>query len=222
MMLVLNNFKTFFIQMWVKNSLRLADKPYFYTMHIGLFFGSFNPVHVGHLALANYMLSFTDMDQVWLVVSPHNPLKQKKELLHQNDRLHLVELALDGHPKIRSSTIEFHLPQPSYTIHTLTYLHEKFPEHRFSIIMGQDNLQTLPKWKNAEVLVSQHHVYVYPRLGAEMGAYATHPNVHSTEAPLIDISATFIRKAIKAKKDVSFFMPAKVWHYIDEMNFYKK
>lgn len=191
-------------------------------MHIGLFFGSFNPVHIGHMALANYMLSFTDMDQVWLVVSPHNPLKQKKELLHQNDRLHLVELAIDGHPKIRSSNIEFGLPQPSYTVNTLAYLKEKFPQHTFSIIMGQDNLQTLHKWKNAETLLNNHRIYVYPRPGSGKGQYDQHPHVHLTEAPLIEISATFIRTAIKEKKDVSFFMPPKVWQYIDEMNFYRK
>lgn len=191
-------------------------------MHIGLFFGSFNPVHIGHMALANYMLSFTDMDQVWLVVSPHNPLKQKKDLLHQNDRLHLVELAIDGHPKIRSSNIEFGLPQPSYTVNTLAYLKEKFPQHTFSIIMGQDNLQTLHKWKNAETLLNNHRIYVYPRPGSGKGQYDQHPHVHLTEAPLIEISATFIRTAIKEKKDVSFFMPPKVWQYIDEMNFYRK
>lgn len=191
-------------------------------MHIGLFFGSFNPVHIGHMALANYMLSFTNMDQVWLVVSPHNPLKQKKDLLHQNDRLHLVELAIDGHSKIRSSNIEFGLSQPSYTVNTLAYLKEKFPQHTFSIIMGQDNLQTLHKWKNAEVLLNNHHVYVYPRPGSAEGQYDHHPHVHLTEAPLIEISATFIRNAIKEKKDVSFFMPPKVWQYIDEMNFYRK
>ncbi|MDI9340109.1 MAG: nicotinate (nicotinamide) nucleotide adenylyltransferase [Sediminibacterium sp.] len=191
-------------------------------MHIGLFFGSFNPVHIGHMALANYMLSFTDMDQVWLVVSPHNPLKQKKDLLHQNDRLHLVELAIDGHPKIRSSNIEFGLPQPSYTVNTLAYLKEKFPQHTFSIIMGQDNLQTLHKWKNAETLLNNHCIYVYPRPGSGKGQYDQHPHVHLTEAPLIEISATFIRTAIKEKKDVSFFMSPKVWQYIDEMNFYRK
>lgn len=191
-------------------------------MHIGLFFGSFNPVHIGHMALANYMLSFTDMDQVWLVVSPHNPLKQKKDLLHQNDRLHLVELAIDGHPKIRSSNIEFGLPQPSYTVNTLAYLKEKFPQHTFSIIMGQDNLQTLHKWKNAETLLNNHRIYVYPRPGSGKGQYDQHPHVHLTEAPLMEISATFIRSAIKEKKDVSFFMPPKVWQYIDEMNFYRK
>lgn len=191
-------------------------------MHIGLFFGSFNPVHIGHMALANYMLSFTDMDQVWLVVSPHNPLKQKKDLLHQNDRLHLVELAIDGHPKIRSSSIEFGLPQPSYTVNTLAYLKEKFPQHTFSIIMGQDNLQTLHKWKNAETLLNNHRIYVYPRPGSGKGQYDQHPHVHLTEAPLMEISATFIRSAIKEKKDVSFFMPPKVWQYIDEMNFYRK
>lgn len=191
-------------------------------MHIGLFFGSFNPVHIGHMALANYMLEFTDMNQVWLVVSPHNPLKQKKELLHQNDRLHLVELAIDGHPRLRSSTIEFGLPQPSYTVNTLAHLKEKFPGHRFSLIMGQDNLQTLHKWKNPDYILEHHHIYVYPRPNSEAGQYDHHPNVHLTDAPLMSISSTFIRTSIKAKKDLSFFMPKAVWNYVDEMNFYKK
>jgi nicotinate-nucleotide adenylyltransferase len=190
-------------------------------MHIGLFFGSFNPVHIGHMALANYMLSYTDMHQVWLVVSPHNPLKQKKELLHQNDRLHLVELAIDNHPRIRSSTIEFGLPQPSYTVNTLAYLKEKFPEHQFSLIMGQDNLQTFHKWKNPEYILEYHRIFVYPRPNTDKGEFDTHPNICLTEAPLMDISSTFIRNAIKDKKDISFFMPKAVWEYVDEMHFYK-
>ncbi len=191
-------------------------------MHIGLFFGSFNPIHVGHMVLANYMLSFNDMQQVWLVVSPHNPLKNKSQLLHQNNRLHLVNLAIDDHPSIRSSSIEFDLPQPSYTIHTLAHLHEKFPEYRFSLIMGQDNLQSFAKWKNYEEILKRYSIYVYPRPNCAASDFDTHPNVHLTEAPVMDISSTFIRQAIKEKKDVRFFLPAKVWQEIDEMNFYKK
>ena len=136
-------------------------------MRVGLFFGSFNPVHIGHLALANYMLSFTDMDQVWLLISPHNPLKNKAGLLNQNDRLHLVNLALDFNPKIKACNIEFNLPQPSYTINTLVHLKEKFPEHQFSLIMGQDNLQTFDKWKNYDFripyfgIICHNHTFIY-------------------------------------------------------------
>src|SRR5690606_20206247 len=180
-------------------------------MHIGLFFGSFNPVHVGHTVLANYMLSFTDMEQVWLVLSPQNPLKQKQQLLNQHNRLLLVNLAIDEHPNMRSSNIEFSLPKPSYTINTLTHLKEKYPQHQFSLIMGQDNLQTFSKWKNYEEILKRYHIYVYPRPNTGLGDFENHPNVHLTNAPMMDISSTFIRKAIKEKKDVRFFLPHKVW-----------
>ncbi|MCW3075419.1 MAG: nicotinic acid mononucleotide adenylyltransferase [Bacteroidetes bacterium] len=191
-------------------------------MNIGLFFGSFNPVHIGHLALANYMLCYTPMDQVWFVVSPHNPFKEKAGLLHQNDRLHLVNLALDFHPKIKASNIEFDLPQPSYTIHTLAHLREKFPEHTFSLIMGRDNLQTFDKWKNYEEILRLCEIYVYPRVGNFSSKFDEHQRVHITQAPIIEISSTFIRNAIKEKKDIQYFMHPKVWEYLDEMNFYKK
>jgi nicotinate-nucleotide adenylyltransferase len=191
-------------------------------MHIGLFFGSFNPVHIGHMVLANYMLSFTDLQQVWLVVSPHNPLKNKSQLLNQNDRLHLVNLAIDDHTKIRSSAIEFNLPQPSYTINTLTHLREKYSQHRFSLIMGQDNLQSFAKWKNYEEILKRYHIYVYPRPNATPSEFDEHPHVHLTDAPLMEISSTFIRKAIKEKKDVRFFMPEKVWREVDELQYYRK
>jgi nicotinate-nucleotide adenylyltransferase len=191
-------------------------------MQVGLFFGSFNPVHVGHLVLANYMLSYTSLDEVWLVVSPHNPLKNKAGLLNQNDRLHLVNLALDQHPKIKSSNIEFKLEQPSYTIHTLVHLKEKYPKHTFSLIMGQDNLQSFAKWKNYEEILKNYKIYVYPRPNCGESQFDSHKNVHITQAPLMDISSTFIRNAIKEKIDVRFFMHPSVWNYIDEMNFYKK
>lgn len=189
-------------------------------MHIGLLFGSFNPVHVGHMVLANYMLSFTDMDKVWLVVSPHNPLKNKNQLLDQNHRLMLVDAAVNDHPNIRSSNIEFSLSQPSYTINTLVHLGEKYPEHRFSLIMGQDNLVTFHKWKNYEQILKSHHVYVYPRPGASVSNFDSHPHVHMTKAPVIDISSTFIRNAIRDKKDIRFFVPPKVWEEIELMHFY--
>ncbi|MCC6181171.1 MAG: nicotinate-nucleotide adenylyltransferase [Bacteroidia bacterium] len=191
-------------------------------MHIGLFFGSFNPIHVGHMVLANYMASFTDLDAVWFVVSPHNPLKEKATLLHQNQRLHMVNLAIGDNDKLKSSNIEFGLPQPSYTVNTLAYLKEKYPQHQFSLIMGEDNLQSFAKWKNHEYIINNYKLYVYPRPNCNSSEFKTHQNVIMTEAPLMDISSTMIRTAIKNKKDVSFFMPLAVWQYIDEMNFYKK
>jgi nicotinate-nucleotide adenylyltransferase len=191
-------------------------------MHIGLFFGSFNPVHIGHMALANYMLSFTDMEQVWLVVSPQNPLKNKNQLLDQNQRLMLVNAAIDDHPHMRSSNIEFGLPQPSYTINTLAHLKEKYPQHTFSLIMGQDNLQSFNKWKNYEEILKGYHIYVYPRPDCARSEFDGHPHVHLTEAPMMEISATFIRSALKNKKDIRFFLPSKVWEEIDMMNFYRK
>jgi len=191
-------------------------------MEIGLFFGSFNPVHVGHMVLANYMLSFTGLQQVWLVVSPHNPLKTKSQLLNQNHRLNLVNLAINDHPNIRSSNIEFNLPQPSYTINTLAHLNEKFPEHKFSLIMGQDNLRSFAKWKNHEEILRRFRIYVYPRPNVGPTGFDSHPNVEITQAPLMDISSTFIRAALKDKKDVRYFMPEQVWKEVDEMNFYRK
>lgn len=190
-------------------------------MQVGLFFGSFNPVHIGHMALANYMLCYTDMQQLWFVVSPQNPLKTKSGLLDQNQRLVLVNAAIDDYPNMRSSNIEFSLSQPSYTIHTLVHLQEKYPEHTFSLILGQDNLQTFHKWKNYEEILKGFHIYIYPRPNCERTEFDSHPHVHFTDAPKMDISSTFIRNAIKEKKDVRFFLPQKVWEEIDLMNFYK-
>lgn len=191
-------------------------------MQIGLFFGSFNPIHLGHMVLANYMASFTDLEQVWFVVSPHNPLKEKASLLNQNQRLHMVNLAIGDSNLFKSSNIEFDLPQPSYTINTLAHLKEKYPQHTFALIMGEDNLQSFTKWKNYEVILEQYKLYVYPRPNCNSEELKKHPNVIMTEAPLMDISSTLIRNAIKAKKNVSFFVPQQVWTYMDEMNFYKK
>ena len=188
----------------------------------GLFFGSFNPIHVGHMVLANYMLSFTNLDEVWFVVSPHNPLKEKHTLLAQNHRLYMVRIAIENHPKFKASDIEFKLSQPSYTIHTLTHLKEKYPKKSFHLIMGMDNLQNFHKWKNHEQIINNHSIYVYPRQDSEAGAFANHPNVIVTQAPVMEISSSFIRKAILDKKDVSCFMPEKVAAYVNEMNFYKK
>src|ERR1043166_1806678 len=191
-------------------------------MHIGLFFGSFNPVHVGHMVQANYMLAYTDIEQVWMVVSPQNPLKQKEHLLGQQRRLFLVDLAIDDYPKIRSTNIEFSLPVPSYTINTLVHLGEKYPQQRFSLIMGHDNLDSLHKWKNYEEILKHHDIYVYPRAGTHESRFDQHPKVHLTGAPIIEVSATFIRNSIEAGKDVRFFLPPKVWEEIDAMNFYRK
>lgn len=191
-------------------------------MKTGLFFGSFNPIHVGHMVLANYMLEFTDLSELWFVVSPHNPLKQKQTLLKSSHRLYMVNLALENQPKMKASNIEFRLPQPSYTVNTLAHLKEKYPKKNFVLIMGSDNLGTLDKWKNYEELLKNHEIYVYPRPGADGGKFKDHPNVKITEAPLMDISSTFIRKAVKEKKQPCFFVPPPVWEYIREMHFYEK
>ncbi|MDR1673487.1 MAG: nicotinate-nucleotide adenylyltransferase [Bacteroidales bacterium] len=190
-------------------------------MHVGLFFGSFNPVHIGHLAIANYMLAYADMDQLWFVVSPHNPLKKKQTLLPEADRLHLVNLAIEAYPQqYRASNIEFKMPTPSYTIDTLARLSDKYPQHKFSLIMGSDNLESFRKWKNRENIVARYHRYIYPRPGtAHLSSTAA--NATAVDAPLIEISSTFIRTAIMQGRDVPFFMPEKVYRYIREMHFYE-
>ncbi len=191
-------------------------------MKVGLFFGSFNPIHVGHMVLANYMLEFTDLEQIWFVVSPHNPLKQKSSLLDQNHRLQLVNIAIENQTKFKASNIEFKLPQPSYTINTLTYLTEKYPNTKFALIMGSDNLENFHKWKNYEEILNRFELYVYPRPENDGGALKNHANVKLINAPLMEISSTLIRQAIREKKDVQFFVPEKVWEYIQEMHFYEK
>ncbi len=188
----------------------------------GLVFGSFNPVHTGHLILANYMAEFTDLDEVWLVVSPQNPLKSKASLLAEYHRLALARLAVEDHPHLRVSDIEFKMPKPSYTIDTLTWLSEKYPERKFILIGGTDNFKHFHKWKNYEQILSQYQLYVYPRPGYPLGNFENHPHIKLFEAPLMEISSSFIRKGIKAKKDMSFWMPDKVYHYILEMHFYEK
>jgi nicotinate-nucleotide adenylyltransferase len=183
-------------------------------MHIGLFFGSFNPVHNGHLIIANYIVETTALDRVWLVVSPQNPFKQKETLLNEYDRLFLVNLGIGDNLKLRACDIEFKLPKPSYTIDTLTHLKEKYPQHTFSLIMGSDNLHTFHKWKNADVILKHHELFVYQRKGFTDNPYRHLSNVHFMEVPLLDISASFIRENIQKKISMQYFLPEKVWEYI--------
>ncbi len=190
-------------------------------MKIGLFFGSFNPIHIGHLAIANYMVEFSDLDEIWLVISPQNPLKNKQSLLNEFERYEMVELALQDHEKIKPSDIEFRLPRPSYTIDTLTYLSEKYSKHNFVLIMGTDNFQSFHKWKNYENILKHYMIYVYPRPGLGLGEYENHKSLKLINAPLMEISSSFIRESIKDHKDIRFFLPPRVYDYIEKMNFYK-
>lgn len=191
---------------------------------IGLFFGSFNPIHIGHLILGNYILENTDMAELWFVVSPQNPFKAKASLLEEYNRLEMVNLAVQNYPNMKASDIEFSLPKPSYTIDTLTYLHEKFPEHSFCLIMGEDNLESLPKWKNYDLLIENHEIIVYPRLfeGSKKSEdYLQHENIHLVKAPIVELSATEIRTMIKDGKNVRPMLPPEVYEYIDGSSFYK-
>lgn len=188
----------------------------------GLLFGSFNPVHTGHLIIASYMYEFSDLDELWFVVSPLNPLKEKKSLLADHHRLEMVNLAIAGDDRFRSCDIEFKLPKPSYTIHTLTYLQEKFPLRKFIIVSGTDIFPTFHKWKNWEQLLEFYRFYVYPRPGSQEHALTKHPSVKVFNAPMVEISATFIRESIRKGKNMQYYLPSKVWEYITEMNFYKK
>lgn len=191
-------------------------------MRVALFFGSFNPIHIGHLILANYIIEHTDVDELWFVVSPQNPLKVKKSLLHDYDRYDMVEMAIKNYPKMRVTDVEFAMPRPSYTIDTLTYLHERFPEYSFSIIMGEDNLANFPKWKNYETLVKNHQIIVYPRIFEQQEKIFSHENIQKINAPIIELSATEIRKMIKENKNVRPMLPPEVFDYIDKMGFYKR
>lgn len=192
-------------------------------MKIGLYFGTFNPIHIGHLIIANHMAEHSDLDQIWFVVTPQSPFKVKASMLDNHDRFEMVYRATADYPKLRANDIEFGMPQPNYTINTLAYLQEKFPMHEFALIMGEDNLKSLHKWKNYELILANHHIYVYPRLseGHVEAQFDQHPKIHLVSAPIMELSSTFIRKAIKAGKNVKPMLPENVWEYVDEMNFYR-
>ncbi len=202
-------------------------------MNVALFFGSFNPIHVGHLVIANHIAQREEIDQVWLVVSPHNPLKDKNTLLADYHRLALVKEAVYSNPKMRASDVEFGLEQPNYTIKTLAILKEKYPENKFSLILGEDNLRTFHKWFNHETILKNHSIYVYPRVHTiqelehladkKENNFDQHPNViFCSDAPIMAISSSYIRHAIKAKKEVRYLLTPEVMKYVDEMGFYKK
>jgi nicotinate-nucleotide adenylyltransferase len=189
-------------------------------MKVGLFFGSFNPIHIGHLIIANTMAYHTDLSEVWLVVSPQNPFKKQSSLLHEFDRYDMVELAIADNHRLKVTDIEFHLPKPSYTIDTLTVMQEKYPTKEFSVIMGSDNLENLKKWKNYEQILEYYGLYVYTRPDTEDIELFHHPKVNTVEAPLLDISATFIRQLIQTGKSIKYLVPESVETFILQKNFY--
>lgn len=192
-------------------------------MKVGLFFGSFNPIHIGHLVIANHLVEYSDLDQIWFVVTPHNPFKNKNTLLDNYQRLEMVYRATKDYAKLKPSDFEFNLPQPNYTINTLVHLQEKYPQHEFALIMGEDNLKNFHKWKNYELILENHHIYVYPRVSEQKvdTQFDNHKNIHLINAPIMALSSTFIRNAIKKGKNVQPMLPQHVWEYLDEMNFYK-
>lgn len=192
----------------------MADKK------IGLFFGSFNPIHIGHLIIANYMTNYTELDEVWFVVSPQNPFKEKRSLGNMYDRLEMVNLAIENTENLKASDIEFKLPQPSYTIDTLMHLGEKYPTKDFFLIMGEDNLTDLPKWKNADIILRDYKIIVYPRPGYDGGQLKNHPSVIMTKSPVMELSSTFLRRAIKDAKNIKFYTPDKVIDFIAKKGMY--
>ncbi len=188
----------------------------------GLYFGSFNPIHVGHLIIAEYMLEHSDLEELWFVVSPCNPLKKKASLLDDRQRLHMVNLAIEDDDRFRASDVEFGLKQPSYTCHTLLHLVDKFPKRHFSLLLGEDNLQTFDKWLNYEWILENFDLYVYPRPGYDGSRFKDCPRVHHVDAPQIELSSTRIRESIRQHRQVRYMLPPKVYQYVDEMNFYSK
>ncbi len=192
-------------------------------MKVGLYFGSFNPIHIGHLVIANHLAENSDLDQIWFVVTPHNPFKKKSSLLDNYQRLEMVYLATKEYDKLKPSDIEFKLPQPNYTINTLTYLIEKHPTYEFSLIMGEDNLKSFHKWKNYALILKNHHIYVYPRISKSEvdNRFIGHEKIHRVDAPIMELSSTLIRNAIKSGKNIRPMLPQHVWQYLDEMNFYR-
>ncbi|MCX7551154.1 nicotinate (nicotinamide) nucleotide adenylyltransferase [Xanthomarina sp. F2636L] len=192
-------------------------------MKIGLFFGSFNPIHIGHLIIANHLVEHSNLDKIWFVVTPHSPFKKKSSLLDNYQRLEMVYRATKDYDKLSPSDIEFKLPQPNYTINTLVYLEEKYPTYEFSLIMGEDNLKSFHKWKNYELILENHDIYTYPRIskGSIETRFDGHKRIHHVQAPIMEISSTFIRKSIKADKNVRPMLTEAVWKYIDEMSFYR-
>lgn len=193
-------------------------------MKIGLYFGTFNPIHVGHLIIANHMVENSDLDEIWMVVTPHNPFKKKNSLLDDHHRLELVYKATEEYTKIKPSNIEFKLPQPNYTAHTLAHISDLYKDKQFCLIMGEDNLKSFHKWKNFETILEHHKIYVYPRISE--GKIATqfdgHPKIYKIAAPIVQVSSTMIRNGIKDGKNIKPMLTKEVWSYIDEMNFYRK
>lgn len=191
-------------------------------MKVGLFFGSFNPIHIGHLIIANYIIENTDLTTVWFVVTPQNPFKNKSTLLKDHYRLEMVNVAIEKYPNFKSSSIEFTLPKPSYTIDTLVILKEKYPSYEFALLMGEDNLNTFHKWKNYDQILKYHSLFVYPRIDVIQKETAiVHPHIHKISAPIIEISSTLIRTMIKEHKNVRPMLPPEVFNYIEGSNLYK-
>lgn len=190
-------------------------------MNIGLYFGSFNPIHIGHLIIASHILNESELEKIWFVVSPLNPFKEAENLINEYDRLHIVKKAIDADPRLTATDVEFTLPRPSYTVHTLTYLCEKYPEHQFFLIMGSDSFQNLPKWKNAEVITKHHPIIVYQRPGFEvkdtLGA-----KVQILNAPMLEISSTHVRELVRSGKSIRYLVPANVEEDILSSGFFRK